>query len=568
MSVFSHLSLRLKLAILLVLSALALMASIVVAGSVLHGRMLDDRVDKLRAVVDTALGIATALEKQVAAHEMTREQALGQFRAIAHSVRVDGGSEYFTAYTSGDDSAGRLVSVHGLDPGMEGKPTNTRTSDGRLLVDAIWETVRTSDAGLMSYSFPRPGDTRLVPKLGYVAQFRPWNLAFMVSAYTDDLDSDFRRAVLDLAGVGAGITLVMVCVAFMINRDITRSLARLNGAMSSLARGDLAVDVPGRDRGDEVGQMAVAVQVFKDTALEMQQLQQHQTESEERARTEKKHTMAKLALDFETNVGGVVRAVATAAEAMEHTASSMTATAEEAAGQVTAVAAASKQASAHVQSVASAAEELSASVSEISNQVASSAATAAQAVSEVERTNSLVNSLVNAAQKIGAVTNMINAIAGQTNLLALNATIEAARAGEAGKGFAVVASEVKDLANQTARATEEITGQITAMQNVTNETVTAIQSIVTTIRQLDEIATTIASAVEEQGAATQEIARSIQQAAVGTTDVSATITGVARASEQTGAAAGEVVSAAGGLSKQAETLRVQVATFVAAVRVA
>jgi PAS domain S-box-containing protein len=285
-------------------------------------------------------------------------------------------------------------------------------------------------------------------------------------------------------------------------------------------------------------------------------------------RAERKSTLARIASDFEQKIGGVVHIVSSAATEMESTASSLNAAAEQASRQVTAVSAASEQASANVQSVAGATEELSGSVSEISRQVAQSADVAAQAVKESERTNALVNELADAAQKINAVTSMIHDIASQTNLLALNATIEAARAGDAGKGFAVVASEVKGLANQTAKATEDISAQIAAMQNVTRETVTAIQSIGSTIGQINEIATTIASAVEEQGAATQEIARNVQQAAAGTSEVSRNIAGVTQSVSATGSAAGEVLGASGELAGQAETLNGHVTAFLDEVRAA
>ncbi len=286
------------------------------------------------------------------------------------------------------------------------------------------------------------------------------------------------------------------------------------------------------------------------------------------AREEKQRTMTRIAGNFEAKVGAIVNVVSSAATEMEATAASLNAAAEQTSRQVTAVAAASEQASANVQSVASATEELSSSVAEISRQVATSAAVAAKAVNESQRTNALVNGLADAAQKINAVTSMIHEIASQTNLLALNATIEAARAGDAGKGFAVVASEVKSLANQTARATEEISAHIAAMQTVTRDTIAAIQSIGSTIGQINEIATTIASAVEQQDAATQEIARNVQQAAAGTTQVSGNVAGVTQTVSATGSAAGEMFGAAGELAKQAETLSAHVAAFLDEVRAA
>jgi methyl-accepting chemotaxis protein len=261
-------------------------------------------------------------------------------------------------------------------------------------------------------------------------------------------------------------------------------------------------------------------------------------------------------------VKDVVGIVASAASEMEASAQSMSATAEETNRQSTAVAAASEQAATNVQTVASAAEELSASIREIQQQMATSARIAQQAVEQVDRTDTTVTGLVQAADKIGEVVNLISDIASQTNLLALNATIEAARAGEAGKGFAVVASEVKNLANQTAKATEEIGQQIAAMQTATGDSVQAIRGIGATIKQISEVTTTVASAVEEQGAATQEISRNVQQASAGTQEVSSNITGVSQAATQTGTAAGQVLSAARELAQQGQKLNTEIEAFL------
>jgi methyl-accepting chemotaxis protein len=275
-----------------------------------------------------------------------------------------------------------------------------------------------------------------------------------------------------------------------------------------------------------------------------------------------------LAGTFEKSVQTVVDDVSSSADSMKTTAQSMAAIAEATSRQAIAVAAASEEASTNVQTVAAAAEELSTSVSEISRQVTQSTRIADQAVEEVNRTTKSVQDLADAAQKIGEVVKLINAIAGQTNLLALNATIEAARAGEAGKGFAVVASEVKSLAKQTAKATEDIASQITAIQDAAGATVAAIKGIAGTIGQTSEIATTIAAAVEEQGVATREIARNVQQASVGTAAVSKNIAGVTRAADDTGKAAAEVLSASETLSRQSDDLRSQVGGFVAQIRAA
>jgi methyl-accepting chemotaxis protein len=369
-------------------------------------------------------------------------------------------------------------------------------------------------------------------------------------------------------GIGAGLILVSTILGLAIIRSITRPVRTMTGAMAKLAAGDKTVAIDGSDRRDEIGAMARAVVVFKDNAIEMDRLKLEQQAGEQRAAAEKKAAMAKLADEFDASVGSIVKTVSAASTEMQSAAAAMTATAEETSRQSTVVAAASEQTTTNVQTVASASEQLSGSISEISRQVAAASSISGQAVSEAQRTDALVKGLAEAAQKIGAVTSLINQIASQTNLLALNATIEAARAGEAGKGFAVVASEVKSLANQTAKATEEIGAQIAAMQSATGETVSAIGSIGSIIGQVNEIATAIAAAVEEQGAATQEIARNVQQAATGTQEVSGTILGVTQAAGETGAAASQVLSAAGELSTQAEHLHAQVDRFLAAVRAA
>ena len=375
--------------------------------------------------------------------------------------------------------------------------------------------------------------------------------------------SDMQIVMITIAVIGI---IAITAVGFLIARGIANPIVGMTGTMGILADGNLEVEIPSRDRTDEIGEMAEAVQIFKDHAIEVKRLESEQKANEERAAREKHEMMVKMANDFENSVGGVVQSVSSAATEMQSSATALSATAEETERQSTTVAAASEQAATNVQTVASAAEELSSSISEISRQVAQSTQISATAVAEVEGANAQVQGLANAANKIGEVVALITDIADQTNLLALNATIEAARAGEAGKGFAVVASEVKNLANQTAKATEEISNQIGGIQGATEDAVQAIGSIGGIINQMNEIASTIASAVEQQGAATQEIARNVEQASQGTAEVSSNITGVQQAAGETGQSADQMLSAAKELSQQSELLRGEVDQFLANVR--
>jgi methyl-accepting chemotaxis protein len=564
MKLLSRLRLRTKMALLLGMSAAAMIAIAFVGAMTLHQRMLDDRMEKLEAVVSSTVAQAAALEARVVAHEITRQQALEQMHRDIRAIRYDNG----IGYLSVQDLRTGTTLMHGVNPALEGQPAPADTATGKLVSQFVDDALRSSDVGRTSYMFPKPGQTVSLRKMVAVARFAPWNVAFFTGAYTDDLDAAFQASLLSMGAVGGGIMLLTILVALLVSRDITASLGGLKTAMERLAKGDLSTAVPGADRRDEVGDMAATVLVFKDSMTETERLRRAQDAAKVQAAAEQKAALNSMADGFEARIGLLVVMLSSGSTELEATARSLTGTANEGDKQATVVASAAEEASTGLQTVASATEQLTASIGEINRQVAKSSSITGKAVDDAKRTDAIVHALAEGAEKIGAVVGLITSIASQTNLLALNATIEAARAGDAGKGFAVVASEVKSLANQTGKATEQIGGQITQIQTATREAVEAIHGIYNTIEEVSAIAATIAAAVEQQGAATSEISRNVQQTAQAAHEVTAGISGVSAAAGETGTAAGMVLIAAADLSKQAAQLSGAVTTFVAGVRAA
>jgi len=355
-------------------------------------------------------------------------------------------------------------------------------------------------------------------------------------------------------------------VNFLAMRGIIRPIASMTRAMTALSRGDTSIEIPARERRDEIGLMAGAVEVFKSGMIESANLRTAQDETARRVVADRSQMMRELAQGFEVSVGGVVTAVTAAATELQVTAQSLSKTADLASRQSQAVASASQQTTDNVQSVAAAAEQLSASIMEIGHQVSRSSDAIAGAVTQAVQTNAKIQTLAAASQKIGTVVTLINEIAAQTNLLALNATIEAARAGESGRGFAVVASEVKNLATQTANATDEIAGQIRAIQEATKSSTEAIHEITLTINRVQEFGVGISAAVSQQAMATQEISRNVQQASAATSEVSENISGVTEASAATSAGSAEVLDAAAELAENGERLKRDVDAFLRTVR--
>ncbi|MGB9172062.1 MAG: cache domain-containing protein [Bradyrhizobium sp.] len=543
------------------LSVVGIAAMAAVGLSALWGNMMEDRRAKLQDIVTLAheaLDYNYQTSRQTGLSEAdTMERA----KTLLRNMRFGKGDYVYAIDRQG-------VAVSNPNPKVEGKNLlDAVDPDGFPYVRRQLE-LAPNGGGFMTFRFPRAAGGNPIPKLVYSVEFKPYGWVVGAGIYLDDVSTIFWEQARNRAILVVVALLVAGGLFFLLGRSIVNPITAMTMAMRKIAEGDTLTAIPALERGDEVGAMAQSVQVFKDNMIEAGRLRGEQDVLKTQADSERKLLLVRMADEFERGVLASLDSLAGSASEMQATSKSMSSTAIEASQQATSVAAVAEQASVNVQTVAAATEELSSSVSEIGRQVTQSTEIAGQAVSEANRTNVTVQGLSAAAQKIGDVVKLIRDIASQTNLLALNATIEAARAGEAGRGFAVVANEVKSLASQTAKATDEISAQVGAMQGATTEAVQAIEGIGRTIGAINEITSAISIAVDQQGTATQEIARNVQEAALGTGQVSSNIASVNHAAEKTGSASNGVLASAEQLSRQAATLRGDVDRFLANIRAA
>jgi methyl-accepting chemotaxis protein len=562
--VFKRIKISYRLLLFVPILLLSLIVSVGFGMTELRRSLIESRQDEINQLVNVARHIVEIWYAKEQSGQLTREQAQKGARDELWKLRFGDNNYFFIQDYDG-------VTLLQLN----------RSLEGRNRIDVVdsagFPTVRAQIAAAQrggDYSYYRTarsggtGADKSLPKMAYSLGFEPWRWAIGTGVYLDDVDAVYDRTLLVYVAFAVGILVVGAGFAYMIARSIIRPLSALGGCMRRLAGGELRTDVPFRGERHEIGEMAATVQVFKEGMAETERLLAEREAAKAATDAEKKETMTKLAASFEASVKKIVSVVSAAAAEMEGTARSMSSAADQSQRQTSIVSAAATEASSNVQTVASAAEELSASIGEISQRVAKAAEIARHAAAEGEKTDRTVQGLADTAKKVGDVIALINNIAAQTNLLALNATIEAARAGQYGRGFAVVASEVKTLAGQTAKATEDIHTQISAIQSETASAVDAIRRICETIKGVNEISTAIAAAVEEQQAATREIARNVQLAAHGTGEVSSNIADVSNTVSATGAAANQVLVSSSRLAHEAENLQSEVDRFIAGLRAA
>jgi methyl-accepting chemotaxis protein len=563
-----HLTVYQRLAMIIAVLSIAFFAVSAMQILVLRDAVLEERRTTIHDMVDAAVKVLAFYESEAKAGRIEPDRARQMAFASVGAMRWGEYADYVGVYGAGNADAG-VTYVHTNPKYINVNRWDFKDSRGKLLIQDIVQTAR-AGGGYIEYFAPRSSGGAELRKLSYVSAFGAGDklLALQAGAYVDDIDAVVLHRSIWAAVVGLFGLAVAGLAAFWLGRGVVVPLAKTCEVMDSMTKGNLAFDVPFIDRKNEIGRIARSLQVFKDHLVETTRLRIEQEQMKVRGAEDRRADLGRIADEFERSIGGVIRGTAAAADELQNSATSMSTIAEGTTDQSAKVAAAAEQTASNVQAVAASAEQLSSSIKEIARQVTQSTSIAQNAVEQATRTESMVERLVQATQKIGEVMALIQTIAGQTNLLALNATIEAARAGEAGKGFAVVANEVKALSSQTAKATDEIAGQIQAIRDATSSTVDAIREIGTTIGQMNEIAGSISAAVEEQGTATQEIARSVQQAAHGTQDVMQTIAGVREASGHVDAAATRVLNAAGQLTTQSEQLKSETGKFLGNIRAA
>lgn len=558
----SNFSLSAKLRMVLVMTAFALGGLAVFDLVTLRSALVEEKKANVRQVVDMTRSIFSHYDQLAKSGEITLDEAQTRATEFIQNARYADNNYVFVL---GLDTK---VILHPIQPKLNGQNGKQVIDvNGVPVLDEMVKAARHPEGGFLTYEWNKPGHDGVFPKLAYAETFKPWGWVITTGVYIDDVDDIFWQTAINDIAVAISMLIVIGMAGLAIDRSTTRPLRMITEALNKLAQGDTSVTTNETDRRDEIGALARSLEVFRSNREKAEKLEQEQKDTHkiQIARAEK---IEKLIKSFEIEVEGNLSTVHSALEQLRTTATGMASQSDETTGRAANVAVATEQAAANVDTVAAAAEQLAASIDEITSQVSRSSDIAQSGANEADDASTIFAELGTASDKIGQVVELIQSIAEQTNLLALNATIEAARAGDAGKGFAVVAAEVKNLANQTTRATEDIAGQIGGIQESTQNALGAIQHLSGRMKELNEVSASIAAAVREQDAATGEIARNVAEAATGTKDVAQNVVGLRKAAEEEREASSQVLAASGSLNSKSQNLMEQIKQFLNDIRAA